>query len=66
MNMSFGEFIKIMFGVVLPCTLLVLAYALLISLISNTIVGGFVFIVTIVPQMFMTLKIMNKLSDKFI
>lgn len=64
--MSFKEFVKVMFGAVLPCVLFVLVYAILISLIPNTIIGGIVFVVTIVPQIFVTLKIMYKLSDKFI
>ena len=64
MELNFKSFARMMFLAVLPMALYFIAYGLLISLISNNIIAVIVFLVTLIPVMFVGCKLGIKLADK--
>lgn len=66
MDLSFKEFMKIMICVIVPVLIYAFAYAILISLIPNNILAIVTFIITIAPMVYSSMKIISKLSNKYI
>lgn len=64
MDLNFKQSSKLMFVVVFPALIYILAYALVISLIPMAIIRVLCFIITITPFSYGLLKIISKLSDK--